>query len=47
MRDTLKIFLAKWRIDDTGAVKAFLLPPRDGGNLAKMLSERQAGFSYV
>ena len=47
MRDTLKIFLAKWRLDDTGAVKAFLLPPQDGGNLAKMLSERQAGFSYV
>jgi hypothetical protein len=47
MRDTLKIFLAKWRLDDTGAVKAFLLPAQDSGNLAKMLSERQAGFSYV
>jgi len=45
MRDTLKIFLAKWRLDDTGAAKALLLPLRDNGNLAKMLSERQSGFS--
>jgi hypothetical protein len=47
MRDTLKIFLAKWRLDDTGAAKALLLPLQDNGNLAKMLSERQSGFSYV
>jgi hypothetical protein len=47
MRDTLKIFLAKWRFDDTGAVRALLLSAQDSGNLAKMLSERQAGFSYV
>jgi hypothetical protein len=46
MRDTLKIFLAKWRLDDTGAAKALLLPLQHNGNVAKMLSERQTGFSY-
>jgi hypothetical protein len=47
MRDTLKIFLAKWRLDATGAPKALLLPLQNNGDLAKMLSERQSGFSYV
>jgi hypothetical protein len=47
MRCTLKIFLAKVRLDDTAAVKSLLLPIQDKGNLAKMLSERQSGFSYA
>jgi hypothetical protein len=47
MRDTLKIFLAKWRLDDSGGVKPLLLPLKDNGDVAKMLSERQSGFSYV
>jgi hypothetical protein len=47
MRDTLKIFLAKVRLDDTVAVKSLLLPIQEYGNLAKMLSERQSGFSYA
>lgn len=47
MRDTLKIFLAKWRLDDAGAVKSLLFPIQDNGNLAKMLCERQSGFSCV
>ena len=47
MRDTLKIFLAKVRLDDTVAVKSRLLPIQEYGNLAKMLSERQSGFSYA
>ena len=47
MRDTLKIFLAKWRLDDTVGAKPILLPVQDDGDLAKILSERQSGFSYV
>jgi hypothetical protein len=47
MRDTLKIFLAKWRLDDTVGVKPVLFPNQDNCNLAKMLSERQSGFSYA
>src|SRR5271169_3448689 len=47
MRDTLKIFLAKWRLDDSVALKSLLLPIQNDVNLAKMLSERQSGFSYV
>jgi len=47
MRDTLKIILAKWRLDDSVAVKPFLLPNQGNGNLAKILSERQSGFSYA
>jgi hypothetical protein len=47
MRDTLKIFLAKVRLDDTAAVKSLLLPIQDNGNLTKMVSERQSGFSYA
>jgi hypothetical protein len=45
MRDTLKIFLVKVRLDDTAAVKSLLLSTQDNGNLVKMLSERQSGFS--
>jgi hypothetical protein len=47
MRDTLKIFLTKVRLDDTAAVKSLLLPTQDNGNLVKMLSDRQSGFSYA
>jgi hypothetical protein len=47
MRDTLKIFLAKVRLDDAVAVKSLLSPIQEYGNLAKMLSERQSGFSYA
>jgi len=47
MRDTLKIFLAKVRLDDAAAVQTVVLPIQEYGNLAKMLSERQSGFSYA
>jgi hypothetical protein len=47
MRDTLKIFLAKVRLDDAVAVQTLILPIQEYGNLAKMLSERQSGFSYA
>jgi hypothetical protein len=47
MRETLKIFLAKVRLDDTAAAKSLLLRIRDNGNLAKMLIERQSGFSFA
>ncbi len=46
-RDTLKILLAKVRLDDTAAVQSLLSPIRDDGNLAKMLRERQSGFSHA
>jgi len=46
-RDTLKIFLAKVRLDDMAAVKSLLLPIQDNGNLAKMLRERQSGFAHT
>jgi len=45
-RDTLKILLAKVRLDDTAAVRSLLSPIRDDGTLTKMLRERQSGFSY-
>ena len=47
MRDTLKIVLAKARLDDTVAVKSLLLPIQEYGNLTKMFSERRSGFSYA
>jgi hypothetical protein len=47
MRDTLKIFLAKARLDDTVAVKSLLLPIRKYGNLTQMFRERRSGFSYA
>lgn len=47
MRDHLKIFLEKWRHDDSAAVKPLLLPIQENSNLTKMLSERQSGFSYA
>jgi hypothetical protein len=47
MRDTLKILLAKARLDDTAAVKSLLLPIQECGNLTKMFSERRSGFSYA
>jgi hypothetical protein len=47
MRDTLKIFLAKARLDDTVAVKSLLLPIQEYGNLTKMFGERRSGFSYA
>ena len=47
MRDTLKILLTKARLDDSAAVNSLLLPIQDHRILAKMLSERQSGFSYA
>jgi hypothetical protein len=47
MRDTLKIVLAKVRLDDIAAVESLLSPIRDNDNLSRMLSERQSGFSYA
>jgi len=47
VRDTLKIFLAKARLDDAAAVKSLLLPIQGYGNLTKMFSERRSGFSYA
>jgi len=47
MRDTLKILLAKARLDDAAAVKSLSLPIQEYGNLTKMLSERRSGFSYA
>ena len=47
MRDTLKIFLAKARLDDAVAVQSLLLPIREYGNLRKMFSEHKSGFSYA
>jgi hypothetical protein len=46
MRDTLKFFLAKVRLDDTAAVQS-VLSIHDNRNLAKMLGERRSGFSYA
>ncbi len=46
-RDTLKILLAKVRLDDTAAVQSLLSPIREDANLAKMLRERQSGFSHA
>ena len=47
MRDALKIFLAKVRLDDAAAVQTIILPIQEYGNLAKMLSERKSGFSHA
>jgi hypothetical protein len=47
MRDTLKIFLAKARLDDAAAVESLLLPIRDHGNLTKMFNEHRSGFSHA
>jgi len=47
MRDTLKIYLSKWHVDDTAAARSLLFPVQDTANLAKMVSGRQPGFSYV
>lgn len=47
MRDTLKIFLAKARLDDAVAVQSLLLPIQGYGNLRKMFSEHHSGFSYA
>jgi hypothetical protein len=47
MRDTLKILLAKARLDDAPAVKSLLLPIREHGDLTRMFSERRSGFSYA
>jgi len=47
MRDTLKILLAKARLDDTVAVNSLLLPIQEYGNLTKMFSEHRSGFSYA
>lgn len=46
-KDTLKILLAKVRLDDSAAIKSLLSPIQVDGNLAKMLRERQSGFSYA
>ncbi len=46
MRDTLKFFLAKVRLDDTAAVQS-VLSIHDNRNLAKMLDERRSGFSFA
>jgi len=42
MRDTLKIFLAKARLDDTVAVRSLSLPIQEYGNLTKIFRERRA-----
>jgi hypothetical protein len=47
MRDTLKIYLSKWHLDDTAAARSLLFPVQNTANLAKMVSGRQPGFSYV
>ena len=47
MRDTLKIYLSKWHLDDTAAAGSLLFPVQDTASLAKMVSGRQPGFSYV
>jgi hypothetical protein len=47
MRDTLKILLAKARLDDAAAVESLLLPIHEFGNLTKMLSERQSGLCHT
>ena len=47
MRDTLKILLAKARLDDAPAVKSLLLPIQEYGNLTSMFRERRSGFSYA
>jgi hypothetical protein len=47
MRDTLKILLAKARLDDAPAVKALLLPIQEHRNLTSMFNERRSGFSYA
>lgn len=47
MRETLKIVLTKVRLDDSAAVKSLLLPIQNDGDLVKLLSQRQSGFSYA
>jgi hypothetical protein len=47
MRDTLKIYLSKWHLDDTAAARSLQFPVQDTANLAKIVSARQPGFSYV
>jgi hypothetical protein len=47
MRETLKIYLSKWHLDDTAAARSLQFPVQDTANLAKMVSGRQPGFSYV
>jgi hypothetical protein len=47
MRDTLKILLAKARLDDAAAVQSLLSPIKDHVNLASMFSERRSGLSYA
>jgi hypothetical protein len=47
MRDTLKIYLSKWHLDDTAAARSLQFPVQDTVNLAKMVSGRQPGFSYA
>jgi hypothetical protein len=47
MRDTLKILLAKARLDDAPAVKSLLLPIHEYRNLTRMFSERRSGFSHA
>ena len=47
MRDTLKILLAKARLEDAPAVQSLLLPIQGHGNLTRMFSERRSGFSYA
>jgi hypothetical protein len=47
MTDTLKILLAKVRLDDTAAVSSLLLPIKDNGSVVRMLTERQSGISYA
>lgn len=47
MRDKLKIFLAKARLDDKAAVESLLLPIRTYGNLTAMFKGHRSGFSYA
>ena len=47
MKEALKIVLTKVRLDDTAAVKSLLLPIQGNGDLAKLITERQSGFSHI
>ncbi|MGO9037949.1 MAG: hypothetical protein ACLPX1_16055 [Steroidobacteraceae bacterium] len=47
MRDTLKIVLTKLRLDTPAAVESLPSSIRNNRDLAKLLKERQSGFSYA
>jgi hypothetical protein len=47
MSNTVQIFLANARLDDSAAMTALLAPLRDGGALAKSLATRPPGCTFV